>query len=185
MNIIGIDLGNKSRNGISVMSDTDYSLLDYCYLAYGKEYSNPLDYRNKIVDKIEEFISKYSVEYILYEKINLFRGGRTSPLANIISMCKLQTTIINRLSDKVNICETDVRSWKSKVLGSGNADKDAAIDKVRLYYPYVNLEIKVEHKRKKETEIVINHDLADSIMIARAGIVAGTKWLDERKVNYE
>lgn len=182
---IGIDLGNKSRTGIAVMSSDNYTLLHHEYTVYNQqEYRSPLAYRMHICDRIMSCISNYDADYLLYERINLFKGGGISPLANIISMCKLQTTIINNLSEEITICDVDVRSWKSKVLGSGNAGKDASIDFVHREYPDVDLNIIVNHPRKKITETIINHDLADSICIARASIILGEDWMDKHKVNF-
>lgn len=120
---------------------------------------------------------------MIFEKVNLYVGQHISKLNNIMSLAFIQATLINEFSDDCEIIQIDVRSWKARVLGSAKADKDDAINYVRNHYPDVNLEILVEHKRK-DNEIIINHDLADSICIGIAGCRMYSELKIKGKVNY-
>lgn len=182
MIVVGIDLGNKSRNGISVIDSNQEKLLDYSYLSY-TDSPNPYTHRKKIVDRIREYINNYKVDVIIFEKVNLYVGRHISKLNNIMSLAFIQATLINEFSEDCEIIEVNVMSWKSRVLGSSRADKNDAINFVRKYYPDVNLEILVEHKRK-DNEIIINHDLADSICIGIAGCRMYSELKIKGKVNY-
>ena len=139
---------------------------------------------SKIVMKIKEYIKKYNLtknDYLLFEQIFFSKG--LSRMANITSMAFLQATLINEFSDKINIIEVHVQSWKCKVLGSRSATKEDAVTLVEKSYPQVDLNIEVQHKRKG-TEIVKDHDTADAICIALFAQKAGKDWLDLHKVNY-
>lgn len=179
--VIGVDLGNKSRNSICVMDGDkllEWSRLSYC------DAKNTLDHRKKIVKQIKEYIKKYNLtknDYLLFEQIFFSKG--LSRMANITSMAFLQATLINEFSDKINIVEVHVQSWKCKVLGSRSATKEDAVTLVEKSYPQVDLNIEVQHKRKG-TEIVKDHDTADAICIALFAQKAGKDWLDLHKVNY-
>lgn len=126
---------------------------------------------------MREYINKYKVDVIIFEKVNLYVGQHISKLNNIMSLAFIQATIINEFSDDCDIIQVDVRSWKARILGSAKADKNDAINYVESHYPNVNLEIVIEHKRK-DNEIIINHDLADSICIS----IAGIRMYDELKI---
>ena len=104
-------------------------------------------------------------------------------MTNITSMAFLQATLINEFSNKISISEVHVQSWKSKVLGSRSATKDDAVNYVETYYPNINLDIIVEHK-KKGTEIIKDNDTADSICIAKYAFIVDQKKLEEHLVNY-
>ena len=179
--VIGVDLGNKSRNSICVMDGDkllEWSRLSYC------DAKNTLDHRKKIVKQIKEYVKKYKLtknDYLLFEQIFFSKG--LSRMANITSMAFLQATLINEFSDKINIVEVHVQSWKCKVLGSRSATKEDAVTLVEKSYPQVDLNIEVQHKRKG-TEIVKDHDTADAICIALFAQKAGKDWLDLHKVNY-
>lgn len=176
MIVLGVDLGNKSRNGLAVMNSQEEQLLDYSYFIYS-ESPNPYEHRKRIIHKMREYIDKYKVDTIIFEKVNLYVGQHISKLNNIMSLAFIQATIINEFSDDCDIIQIDVRSWKSRILGSAKADKNDAVNYAMNHYPNVNLEILVEHKRK-DNEVIINHDLADSICIA----CAGCRMYDELKV---
>lgn len=181
MTVLGLDIGGKSRNGFCVM-DSEYKIKEYSYIQYDNS-KTAYEHRIKINNEIERYLNKYNVDCILFEKVMLYRGQNVSPLANIMSLCRVQTSIIDKFSDRVDICEIPTRTWKSRVLGSAKADKNDAIDYVRNHYPDVNLEILVEHKRK-DNEIIINHDLADSICIGIAGCRMYNELKIKGKVNY-
>ena len=119
---------------------------------------------------MNECFEKFPVDVTLYEKINLFRASKIS-LPSILSLCKVQTSILDNFSDKATIIEIPVQSWKAMVLknyGGAHADKDSAInwvieneiDKHNLDIP-IQVEVGV---RKKVLEF--NHDLADAISMS-------------------
>jgi len=181
MIVIGVDLGNKSRNSICVMQDS--KLLEWSRLNYSDS-NNTWEHRQKIVKQIKEYIKKYKLnkkDYLLFEQIFFSRG--LSRMANITSMAFLQATLINEFSNKISISEVHVQSWKSKVLGSRSATKDDAVNYVETYYPNVDLDIIVEHK-KKGTEIIKDNDTADAVCIAKYAFIVDQKKLDEHLVNY-
>lgn len=161
-NIISIDLGNKSRTAIVCMN-FNRKILDY-KVTYINDYKDARTHRIEIVKIIKEFLTKFKPESIVFEKINLFVGNRVSLLANIISLARIQTTIIDNFSDDCKIYAVPVQSWKKRVLGNAKADKNDAINYVNKNYPDVDLNFVIEHKRI-DNEIVINHDLADAICI--------------------
>lgn len=179
--VIGVDLGNKSRNSICVMDGDkllEWSRLSYC------DAKNTLDHRKKIVKQIKEYIKKYNLtknDYLLFEQIFFSKG--LSRMANITSMAFLQATLINEFSDKINIIEVHVQSWKCKVLGSRSATKEDAVALVEKNYPQVDLNIEIQRKRKG-TEICKDHDTADAICIALYQQCVDKKKLEEHLVNY-
>lgn len=164
MNILGMDIGGKTRNGICLMDSDSKEILKYSTIVYDNK-STPLEHRKKILNEVLLYIDEYGVDCLVFERINLFRGQGISPLANIISLCKLQTTLIDNLSDKLSIYDIMVKSWKSRILKSGNATKEDSVNLVRSRYPDVETKIVIPHARKDD-EIVDNHDLCDSICIA-------------------
>ena len=153
MNILAIDIAGKNRNGFA-LRNSNGNLLWWNTLPKKRE--DPVVHRQKIVEIINECFEKYKVDIILYEKINLFRASKIS-LPSILSLCKVQTTILDNFSDKV-----------LKNYGGAHADKDSAInwvieneiDKHNLDIP-IQVEVGV---RKKVTEF--NHDLADAIAMS-------------------
>lgn len=182
--IIGIDLGNKSRNAISVVNGLD--LLDYSNLLYDAKTTTPWEHRKKICKQIQEYIYKYNLtkeDWILFEKINGFMHGYKSKLSNITSLAFIQATIINEFSDKISIAEVPVVSWKTVVLGNRAAKKEDSVAYVEDKYPWVDLDVIVEHKRK-ETEYLKDDDTADAICIGLYGNMVDKKKLTERQVNY-
>lgn len=102
----------------------------------------------------------------LYSKKLIFiDGGFISHLSGILSLCRVQSTIIDKYSGKYDIYQVNVQSWKSKILGSAKATKEDAINYVKEKYPQVDINVTIKHKRK-EDEIVENHDMCDSICIS-------------------
>lgn len=179
--VIGVDLGNKSRNSIVVLDGT--KLIDWSRLNY-KDSANAWEHRKKIIKQIKEYIKKYKLtknDYLLFEQIFFSRG--LSRMANITSMAFLQATIINEFSDKISIVEVHVQSWKSKVLGSRSATKDDAVALVETNYPEIDLDIIVPHKKKGD-EIIKDNDTADAVCIALYPTKVDKKKLDEHLVNY-
>lgn len=182
MIVIGCDLGNKSRNSLAVVNDNG-DLLDWSRITYNSKDITPWQHRKNILTNIQDYINKYSPDYILFEKVNLFVGRHISKLNNIMSLAFLQASIINEFSEHIGIAEVDVRSWKSCILKNGNATKDDSVNYVLQRYPEVNLEIVVPHKRKAN-EVIIDNDTADAICIANCAIYKGIDWLNNNKVNF-
>ena len=182
MIIIGVDLGNKSRNSIVVMSE-DRKILEYSRLTYDKSIST-WQHRKNICKQIQEYIDKYKLtkdDYLLFEQIFFSRG--LSRMTNVTSMSFLQATIINEFSEQISISEVHVQSWKSKVLGSRSATKEDSVRYVEENYPQINLDILISHKRK-EDEIIKDNDTADAVCIAIYGTVVDKNKLNEKLVNY-
>ena len=185
MVVIGVDLGNKSRNGITLIGE-DLKVIAYRSILY-KKGDTPYSHRIEIVQAIREYIEKArslneTDVYILFEKVNLFVGGHISKLNNIMSLAFIQATIINEFSKSVNIAQVEVRTWKSKVLGSSKANKDDAVNYVKKEYP----DIQVSYTRtiRGRGEVVeFDHDLCDAICIARYGI-RNKKEIDCNLVNF-
>ena len=184
MIVLGIDLGNKSRNSIAVV-DKDLQLLDYARHMYDGSCS-VWQHRKNICKQIQDYIDKYHLtkdDYIVFEKINLFVGSRISRLDNITSLAFIQATIINEFSEQISISEVNVQTWKSKVLGSRSATKEDSVNYVEEHYPQVDLDVIIPHKRK-EDEHVKDNDTADSVCIGIYGQIADPKKLKENIVNY-
>lgn len=152
----------KQEIGFAVRN-ADGELLAWDYVPYDSK--TPWEHRQKIIKKIEELNESYIFDTIVFEKINLYRGGFISHLSGILSLCRVQSTIIDKFSGKYEIYQVNVQSWKSKILGSGKATKEDAINYVKEHYPQVDYKVMIKHKRKDD-EIVDNHDLADAICIS-------------------
>ena len=58
MIILGIDLGNKSRNSIAVMNEK-LELLEYSNLKYDPKTTTTWEHRKKICKQIQAYIDKY------------------------------------------------------------------------------------------------------------------------------
>ena len=108
---------------------------------------------------------EFGIDIIIFESIRLFSAGKIA-LQTILSLNKMQTTIINEFSDICDIYQVDVRSWKARVLGSANADKSFSLMYVKNKYPNVNIYDEISHPRNKEIEIQLNHDICDAICIS-------------------
>lgn len=137
-------------------------------LPKGKE--SPVIHRQKIIQIMNECFDKFKVDIILYEKINLFRSSKIS-LPSILSLCKVQTSILDNFSDRATIIEIPVQSWKAMVLkdyGGAHADKESAINWVidnEINKKGLDIELTIEvGVRKVTTEF--NHDLADAISMS-------------------
>lgn len=182
--VIGIDLGNKSRNSIAVVKGK--KLLAYSNIKYDPKTTTTWAHRRKICAQIQKYIDKYHLtknDYIIFEKVNMFMRGRNSKLANIMSLAFIQATIINEFSDKISIAEVNVMTWKKQVLGNGKAKKEESVAYVETNYPDVDLNVIVEHKRKP-TEYLKDDDTADAICIGIFGNMVEKEWFDKHLVNY-
>ena len=179
--VIGIDLGNRTRNSICVMQGD--KLLEWSRLNYSDSES-AWHHRKKIVKQINEYIKKYKLtkdDYMLFEEIAFYRG--VSRMYNIVSMAFLQSTLINEFSDKISISAVHVQSWKSKVLGNRSAKKEDAVAFIEKNYPQVDLNIVIHHPKKGD-EIIKDNDTADAICIGLYGSITDKKKLDSKLVNY-
>ena len=182
--VIGIDLGNKSRNAIAVMDGE--KLLEWSSLVYDPKTTTPWKHRKAICEQIHNYIKKYYLnmnDYIVFEKVNLFMRGYNSRLANIMSLAFIQATIINEFSDLISISEVNVMTWKKEVLKNGKAGKEDSVKFVEETYPQVDLNVVIEHKRK-ENELTKDNDTADAICIALYGNKTNQNNLQKHLVNY-
>lgn len=166
MKILALDIGGKTRNGFALMDIETKELIETSYILYDTKLT-PLDHRKKILAEVQRYYYNNQVDAIIFERVNLFRGGRVSPLANIMSLCKVQSTIIDNMSEIVDIYDVPVRTWKAISLESAKADKDDSIKMVEKLYPTIELKLP-KYKKKDSNEFVYNHDLADAICIALA-----------------
>ena len=182
-NVMGVDIGGATRMGVSLFDNVDNKLLDYKTIRRCDSDTN-LAHRLSLLHTILDMYSKYGIDILIFESIRLFTYDRIQ-LPTILSLCRVQTTIINQCSDKFPIYSVDVRSWKSRVLGSANSDKHASIALVRHRFPQVNLIDAIEHPRKKEVELQLNHDLADSICISLCLRLDESILQDKNKLNYK
>lgn len=179
--IIGVDLGNKTRNSVCVMQGD--KLLEWSRLNYADSES-AWHHRQKIVLQIRKYIKKYKLtkkDYLLFEEIAFYRG--VSRMYNIVSMAFLQATLINEFSDVISISTVHVQSWKSKVLGNRSAKKEDAVAFIEDHYPQVDLNIVIHHPKKGD-EIVKDNDTADAICIALFAQKVDIELLNKHKVNY-
>lgn len=181
--IMGIDLGGSTRMGIALIDNNNGELLDYSTIRI-IDTKTPLAHRLKLIDKIHEFNDRYKVDILLYESIRLFSKGHIQ-LPTILSLNKVQTTIINEFSNTFPIYQVDVRSWKSRVLGNANLDKYESIKYVTSKFPQVNVLDEIIKPIKKETILELNHDLCDSICIASSLKFDYSILQDKNKQNYK
>ena len=121
--VLAIDIGGATRMGVALYDNENKKLLQYDTIKRSDSKTN-LEHRLKLVQLIKEYISKYSINIMLFESIRLFSYGHIQ-LSTILSLNKVQTTLINEFSDCFDIFQVDVRSWKAKVLGSAKSDKYA------------------------------------------------------------
>ena len=174
MNVLALDIGGKTRNGFALMNTETKELIRTSYITYDAKLT-PLDHRQRILREVQDYYYNSDVDAVIFERVNLFRGGRVSPLANIMSLCKVQCTIIDTMSALCDIYDVPVRTWKAISLESAKADKDDSIELVQKLYPDIDLKVP-KYKKKESDEFVWNHDLADAICIALAVL-----WMIKRK----
>ena len=182
MNVLAMDIGGSTRNGFCLMDTKTKEIIKCSYITYDKKLTK-LDHRKRILQEVQDYYYNYDIDAIVFERVNLFKGGRISPLANIMSLCKVQCTIIDNMSDLVNIYDVPVKSWKVISLNNGNAKKEDSISLVQTKYPDVDLNIP---KKRKDAKPELNHDLADAICIAVAVSLQPKKIIKkENLVNYK
>ena len=184
MNILALDIGGKTRNGFALMNTDTRELIETSYIPYDTKLT-PLDHRQKILKEVLRYYHCNDIDAIVFERVNLFRGSRISPLANIMSLCKLQCTIIDTMSPICDMYDVPVRTWKAISLESAKADKDDSIKTVQKLYPDIDLKVP-KYKKKQSDEFVWNHDLADAICIALAVAMDNKKKIINKtnKVNF-
>ena len=182
-NVLGIDLGGASRNGLALYSNEDKKLL-YHKTIKRYEASSNLEHRNNVIMEMKTINEEYGIDIIIFEAIRLFSYGKIQ-LQTILSLNKMQTTIINEFSDICDIYQVDVRSWKSRVLGSANADKSFSLMHIKNKYPNVNIYDEIYHPRIKETEIQLNHDICDAICISEVLKFDNSILQDKNKMNFK
>lgn len=182
-NVLGIDLGGASRNGLALYSNANKKLL-YHKTIKRYEAKNNLEHRNNVISEMKKINDDFSIDIIIFESIRLFSYGKIQ-LQTILSLNKMQTTIVNEFSNICDIYQVDVRSWKSRVLGSANADKSFSLMYVKNKYPDVNIYDEIYHPRIKETEIQLNHDIADSICISEVLKFDYSILQDKNKMNFK
>jgi len=184
MNVLALDIGGKTRNGFALMDTESRELIKTSSIIYDNKLT-PLDHRQKILQEVQSYYYYNEVDAIVFERVNLFRAGRISPLANIMSLCKVQCIIIDNMSDLVDIYDVPVRTWKAISLNSAKADKDDSVNLVQKLYPMVDLKVP-KYKKKESNEFIYNHDLADAICIALAVAMDNKKKIINKtnKVNY-
>ena len=121
---------------------------------------------------------------MIFENIRLFSKGLIQ-LQTILSLNKVQTTIINEFSDKFDIFGIDVRTWKARVLGNGNAEKIDSLNYVKRKHPEVNLIDEIYMPKKKITVLELDADLADAICISEVLKFGYDCLQDKNKMNYK
>lgn len=182
-NILGVDLGGASRNGLALTDNINHKLLTYKTIRR-VDSKNNLMHRKKVIEEINNINNEFGIDIILFESVRLFHHGNIQ-MNSIKSLIKMQTTIINEFSDICPIYAIDVRSWKAKVLGNGNAKKEDSVFLIKHKYPEVNLLDEINHPLKQEIELSINDDLADAICISNSLRFDYDILLTKNKQNYK
>lgn len=181
--ILGIDMGTSGRSGLALWDSSANSILEYATVSRHASKTN-LEHRNNVLKTIYDIYEKYPIDILLFESIRLFSYGHIQ-MGTILSLCKMQTTIINEFSDKFDIYQVDVRAWKSRVLGNANVDKNESVRYVQNKYPHINLLDEIIKPIKKEIVFEINNDLSDSICIAESLKYDYSILQDKNKMNYK
>ena len=181
--VLGIDIGGGTRMGVALVDNETGELLEHDTIK-PSDTKNHRDHRYSLIRKIKEYDEKYGIDILIFESIRLFSKGHIM-LQTILSLNKVQTTVINEFSDNFDIYQVDVRSWKARVLGNANSDKIAAINYVKNKYPFVDLFVKTVHPKKKEIEWELNADLADSICIGNVLRFDSDILQSKNKLNYK
>lgn len=181
--VLGVDIGGSTRNGLALYSINTHELVDYMSISRYKAKTN-LEHRINIINAINTINNKTPIDILLFESIRLFSYGRIQ-LQTILSLNKVQTTIINEFSDVFDIYQVDVRAWKSRVLGMANADKLQSVEYVKYKFPQVNLIDEILKPRKKESILELNADLADAICISNVLNIDYSILQEKNKLNYK
>lgn len=181
--VLGIDMGTSGRSGLALWDSSANSILQYETIRRIDSKTN-LEHRRKVLDAIRNINENFGTDIIIFESVRLFSYGKIQ-MGTILSLNKMQTTIINEFSDLCDIYQVDVRSWKSRVLGNANVGKDESIKYVQRKYPHINLLDEIVKPIKKEIILEINADLADAICIAECLKYDYSILQDKNKMNYK
>ena len=181
--VLGIDIGNATRMGVALMNMETKELVFHKRISRKNSKTN-LEHRYNLVNCIKDLLKTYPIDILIFENIRLFSAGRIQ-LQTILSLNKVQTTLINEFSDEFDIYGIDVRTWKSRVLGNGNADKMASINHVQHKFPNVNLIDEIIMPKKKITLFELDADLADAICISEVLKFGYDCLQDKNKMNYK
>lgn len=163
--ICAVDIAGKARTGIAIRNDNG-ELLCWDYLKYDSP--NPCIHRKKLIRILQNYYDIYKYDIILYEQINLFRRGLIN-LGSIVSLARVQTSILDNFSDKCKIIEIPVRSWKAMVLKDyhgASSDKDDAVNWVidnEIDKNGKNIDLLVTTGGPRKQYLEFNHDMADAI----------------------
>jgi len=180
--VLGVDIGGATRMGVCLFDNTSDNILTYSSILRVKAKTN-LEHRLNLIKEIQKIYEEFGFDILIFESIRLFSFGRIQ-LPTILSLNKVQTTVINEFSDKFPIYQIDVRSWKASVLGTAKAQKDDTVLFVQKQFPDVNLLDEIVKPKKKEIVFDINHDLADAVCIAQLVKYNG-KLEDKNLMNYK
>ena len=181
--VLGIDMGTSGRSGLALWDSNANSILQYETIRRINSKTN-LEHRRKVLDAIRDINENFGTDIIIFESVRLFSYGKIQ-MGTILSLNKMQTTIINEFSDLCDIYQVDVRSWKSRVLGNANVGKDESIKYVQRKYPHINLLDEIIKPIKKEIILEINADLADAICISECLKYDYSILQDKNKMNYK
>lgn len=181
--VLGIDMGTSGRSGLALWESSANSILEYKTVSRHNAKTN-LEHRMNVLESIRSICKHYPVDILIFESIRLFSYGRIQ-MNTILSLCKMQTTIINEFSDKFDIYQIDVRAWKSRVLGNANVDKNESIRYVQNKYPQINLIDEIVKPLKKEILLELNSDLADAVCISECLKYDYSILQDKNKMNYK
>ena len=134
-------------------------------------------------------LNDYAIDVAIFETVRLFAKGSIN-LDTIMSLCRLQTTIINEFSTVFDIYSVDVRSWKSRILGSASADKMDSVSFIHRKFPNVEIIDETTHPKKHTIEYALNHDLADAICLSMSCKYnkvksSGDLILEKNKMNFK
>lgn len=181
--VLGVDMGTSGRSGLALWDSNANSILEYRTVSRRNSKTN-LEHRLNVLKVIYEIYEQYPIDILIFESIRLFSYGHIQ-MGTILSLCKMQTTIINEFSDKFDIYQVDVRAWKSRVLGNANVDKDESVRYVQTKYPHINLLDEIVKPIKKEIMLEINNDLSDAICISECLKYDYSILQDKNKMNYK
>jgi Holliday junction resolvasome RuvABC endonuclease subunit len=143
--ILGIDYSTV-RAGVSVI-DSKGNLVAYETVLLDNPHLSHKQKRKYLIKSIKHLIEGLPVKIAVIESVRLFHHSFIS-MKTIYALIAVSTAIVDNLD--IQVYTIDTRSWKKGVLGSAKATKE---DSVRFV--------------KRKYGIDVDHDLADSVCIAR------------------